>query len=155
MIKIVVSAVWICLVTIGSSYAAAMWAAGQQQQTAPVEEFFGGLDYVKSNTISVPIISGGAITGYVVAQFVFTVDGKILRKLSVPPELFLIDEAFRAIYAGEAPDFADLEKYDLSGLKQKIAANINERFGTRIVRDVLIEQFNYVPKEAVRYGPKR
>ena len=73
MIKIVVSAVWICLVTIGSSYAAAMWAAGQQQQTAPVEEFFGGLDYVKSNTISVPIISGGVITGYVVAQFVFTV----------------------------------------------------------------------------------
>ena len=84
----------------------------------------------------------------------FTADGKLLRKLSVPPEVFLTDEAFQAIYAGEAPDFERLKKYDLDGLKKNIAMKVNERFGTEIIRDVLIEQFNYVPKDQVRYGPR-
>ena len=67
----------------------------------------------------------------------------------------MLDEAFRAIYAGDAPEFANLKKYDLDGLKKTIAKNINERFGAEIIHDVLVEQFNYVPKSEVRHGPKR
>ena len=75
-----------------------MMMVGDHKEAGPADEFFGGLDYVKTNIMSVPIISDGAIQGYLIAQFVFTADGKVLRQLSVPPELFLTDEAFRTIF---------------------------------------------------------
>ena len=37
---------------------------------------FGGLESVKTRMISVPVVADGAIHGYVMAQFVFTVDSK-------------------------------------------------------------------------------
>lgn len=154
MVRIVISAVWICLVTIGSSYGAVMMTGGDKG-AGPADEFFGGLDYVKTGVISVPIVSGGKIQGYLIAQLVFTADGKLLRQLSVPPEVFLTDEAFRSIFAGEAPDFKNLKKYDLVALKKNIAVNVNTRFGIEIVQDVLIEQFNFVPMDQVRYGSRQ
>ena len=39
--------------------------------------------------LSVPMVSDGEVKGYIIAQFVFTVDGVILRKLSVPPDIFI------------------------------------------------------------------
>ncbi len=154
MVRIVISAIWICLVTVGSSYGAITMMGGHEAP-GEADEFFGGLDYVKTGVISVPIVSGGKIQGYLIAQLVFTADGKLLRQLSVPPEVFLTDEAFRAIFAGEAPDFKNLKKYDLAALKKKIAVNVNARFDTELIRDVLIEQFNFVPMDQVRYGSRQ
>lgn len=156
MVKTILIAIWVCVVMAGSVYAAVMFGGGgAPKQEATAEEFFGGLDYVKTDIISVPIISDGKIGGYVVAQFVFTVDGTILRKLSVPPNLFIVDEAFRALFAGEVIEFKNMKKYDLDGLKTNIAKNVNMRFKSELVRDVLIERLNFIPLDKVRYGPKR
>ncbi|NNF80089.1 MAG: hypothetical protein HKN05_18870 [Rhizobiales bacterium] len=154
MVKTILIAIWVCAVMASSVYATVLFRAAPAEDAA-ADEFFGGLDYVKSDIISVPIISDGKIGGYVVAQFVFTIDGTILRKLSVPPNVFIIDEAFRALFAGETVDFKDMKKYDLEGLKKKIVVNVNKRFKSDLVRDVLIERLNFIPLDKVRYGPKR
>ena len=67
MIKLVATGVWICLVTMAASYAATFWKT-ETTPKAEVDKFFGGLESVKSNPINVPVISGGAIQGYVLAQ---------------------------------------------------------------------------------------
>ena len=67
---------------------------------------------VKTNIISVPIVTAGSIRGYLIAQFVYTADGDLLRKLSVPPELFLTDEAFRTIYLAAVGDVVELDIAD-------------------------------------------
>ena len=154
MVKTALIAIWVCVVMASSVYATVLFRSAPTKDKA-ADEFFGGLDYVKSDIISVPIISGGKIGGYVVAQFVFTIDGTILRKLSVPPNVFIIDEAFRALFAGETVDFKNMKKYDLDGLKTKIAENVNTRFKSDLVQDVLIERLNFIPMDKVRYGPKR
>ena len=140
---------WVCVVTLGASYAAVIWAS-DAPVSSKADEFFGGLDYVKTSPISVPVVTGGTVEGYVIAQFVFTVDGKTLRKLSVPPDVFLIDEAYRAIYAGQKIDFRHLDRYDVNDLTKQIAAKVNDRFKADLVRDVLVEQFNYLAKDEVR-----
>jgi hypothetical protein len=137
------------MVTLGASYAAVMWESDAPVD-AKADEFFGGLDYVKTSPISVPIVSSGMVEGYVIAQFVFTVDGTTLRKLSVPPEVFLLDEAYRAIYAGQKIDFKHLDRYNVDDLTKEIAAKVNTRFKADLVKDVLVEQFNYLAKEEVR-----
>lgn len=152
MVKFLLVGIWACLVTLGASYATVLWQADAPVD-AKADEFFGGLDYVKTTPISVPMLSEGEIKGYVVAQFVFTVDGATLRKLSVPPDVFLVDEAYRAIFAsGDKIDFKQLDKYNVDELTKQMAAKVNERFKTELVKDVLVEQLNYLAKDEVRFN---
>jgi hypothetical protein len=153
MIKLIATGVWICLVTIASSYAATMW----QTNTAPKEEvdkFFGGLRSVKTSLISVPVIAGGATKGYVLAQFSFTMKADVLKRMSVEPDVFLLDSAFRAIYTSDASVLRGAKKQDLMALTTSIKSQVNKRFGQEFVEDVLIEKFNYLAKDEVRDGAK-
>jgi hypothetical protein len=147
--KLILSALWICIITLVSSYTAASWksrgtiaATGQEQLT--------GLNYQKTEPINVPIIAAGAVKGYVVAQFVYTADAATLNKLSVPPDAFVLDEAFRTIYSDEHIDFDHLERFDLAALTKKLMAAANTRFGVDLIQDVLVQQFTYLSKDEVR-----
>lgn len=150
MVKVVLIGLWVCVVTLGASYGAVMWQADSPVDPK-ADEFFGGLDYVKTEPISVPLLADGEIKGYIIARFVFTMDGATLRKLSVPPSIFIIDEAYRAIYAsGQKIDFKNLDKYDVDQLIVQIRTNVNERFKSDLVKEVLVEQLNYLSRDEVR-----
>lgn len=149
MIKTVLTGVWICVVTLASLYFVMVWQGGKNASAQP-DKFFGGLDYVKTNTVSVPIIDDGEVAGYVLARFVYLADGRKLKKLSVPAELILIDEAFQTIYAGSLKSFKRIEKYDLAALTNKMKDSANKRFETKLIEDVLIESISYVPKSEAR-----
>lgn len=151
MIRLIATGVWICLVTALSSYAATLW----QTQTPPqaeVDKLFGGLQSVQTSLISVPVTADGAVQGYVLAQFTFTIKSDDLRRMSVKPDVFLMDAAFRAIYGGDAAALRGAKKQDLQALTASIKSRINERFGGGLVEDVLIAKFNFVPKNEVRDG---
>lgn len=151
MIRLIATGVWICLATIAASYAATMW----QTETTPEEEvdkFFGGLESVKTSLISVPVIVSGAIKGYVLAQFTFTMKSKLMRRMSVKPDVFLLDSAFRAIYGTEAVLLRSGRKQDLEALTTAIKSHVNGRFGEALVEDVLIEKYSFLPKSEVRDG---
>jgi hypothetical protein len=96
------------------------------------------------------MIADGAVQGYISAQFVFTVDAKTVRQLSVPPDPFVVHEAFRRIYSEERIDFKNMKKQDLVPLLKAIKQDVNERMQANIVQDVLIEEFNYISKDDLR-----
>jgi len=149
MIKLILSALWICIITLVSSYVAASW----KTQTAIVgvdEGSLTGLNYTKTTPINVPIILDGAVNGYVVAQFVYTADAATLKQLSVPPDAFILDEAFRTIFSDERIDIEHLERFDLASLTKNLATAVNTRFGSDILQDVLVEQFTFITKDEVR-----
>jgi len=151
MIRLVATGLWICFVTVLSSYAATLW----QTQTAPeseVDKLFGGLKSMQTSIISVPVVVAGAVQGYVLAQFTFTMNANTLGRMSVKPDVFLLDAAFRAIYSGDAAALRGSRKQDLQALTAAIKSRVNERFGSALVEDVLIEQYNYMPKDEVRNG---
>ncbi len=110
---------------------------------------------VKTKAINVPIIADGAVQGYIIAQFVFTVDSKIMRDMPVKPDVYLLDEAFKTIYAGEKVNFRQMKRQDLPALAKQLGENVNKRLGATLVHDVLIDQLSYVPKEEVRGGAKK
>jgi hypothetical protein len=148
--KLLLGGVWVCAVTSAAVYFASLQAGGA---SAPAEEaYLQGIDYVKTRQITVPRISDGKIQGYVLARFVFTVDAQAVRQLAVPPEVFVVDEAFRAIYADDKLDFENLQKLDLSGLTQMITDRVNERVQPDLVEETLVEQFDFVPYTALASG---
>ena len=148
MIRLVLVGLWVLAVTIAAVHAGMAWRT--PTGAAAADPYMPGLDYVKTEPISVPVIADGAVAGYVVAQLVYTVDAEIKRKLPVPLDVFLLDEAFRTIFADERIDFRHLERYDLGELTAAIAANVNARFTVALVREVLIGQVNFVSIEEVR-----
>lgn len=160
MIKLIIAGVWVCLVTLASTYAAVSWQTapraaelaqkGHGSGTESAKGHGGSTEAVKSRMISVPVIIDGAVQGYVMAQFIFVVDAKAMKQMSVKPDLFLLDEAFKTIYAGDVGDFRKLKKQDLGALSKGIAENANKRLGARVVEDVLVQELNYIPKDRVR-----
>lgn len=158
MIKLIIAGLWVCLVTLGSAYGAVYWQTAQHPPTHESAQksndhghgASGGKETLKTRMISVPVIADGAVQGYVMAQFVFVADSKAMKEMAVKPDLFLLDEAFKTIYSGEAGDFRKLKKQDLGVLVKKIGENANKRMGVNVVEDVLIQELNYIPKDRVR-----
>lgn len=151
MIRLIATGIWICVVTVLSSYAATLW----QSTAAPEGEvvtLFGGLESMKTNLISVPVISHGAVEGYVLAQFTFTMKADVAGRMSVKPDVFLLDAAFRAIYSEDAANLRGAKKQDLQALTGDIKSRVNQRFGEDLVEDVLIERLSFLPKEEARDG---
>jgi hypothetical protein len=158
MIKLILVGVWACAVTLASSYAAVTFLSdpGPSHDSHASDAGHGGhksdtgVEHLRPRMISVPVIADGAVQGFVVAQFVLAVDTKELKRLSVPPEPLFLDEAFKAIYAGETIDFRRFRKQDLPALGKRIQAGANKRFGASLIQDVLIQELNYVPTDEAR-----
>lgn len=151
MIKLIIVGVWAVVVALGSSYAAISMSGGSEEAVAEDQsDYYAGLDYRSTDAITVPMISDKKLQGYIIARFVYTIDGKVAEKLAVPPEPFVLDEAFRRLYASENFDFDNPQRYDLTALTTVIKTSVNERYGKELVHEVLIEQFDYIPKGTTR-----
>ena len=133
---------------LGSSYGAVVWTMSRGAEK-PAEEA-PHLVQKKTRVINVPILVDGQVRGYVVAQFGYTADEKALKDAPTPPDPVILDEAFRMIYADEQRDFRDMKKVDLGKLTSELKARIGKRVGTDIVRDVMLEDFNYIAKDDIR-----
>ncbi|MER0238834.1 hypothetical protein [Fulvimarina sp. MAC8] len=151
MIKFIIVGVWATIVALGSSYTA-MTLSGSDEEVAGEDkaDYYAGLDYRSTDAITVPMIADRKLQGYIIARFVYTIDGKVASRLAVPPEPFVLDEAFRRLYASEDFDFENPSRYDLPALMNTIKTSVNERYGEELVNEVLIEQFDYIPKGSTR-----
>lgn len=154
MFKFILIGVWVSALTLGSSYAAMVWQSGQQSNEEKAE-FFGGLDYVKIPPLSVPIIEKNEIQGYVLTELVFTIDGKKLKQMSVPPDPFLVHDAIRTIYGSKDIDFSRLEDSDIAAVAKTIKTSVNTRFKSELIADVLFQDIKFISVEQIRSGATR
>lgn len=172
MIKLILVGFWVCVVTLLSTYGVIAWYGAAATAAAPpahapvpaagatakpkseheAPTLLAGMESIKTKMISVPIVADNAVQGYVMAQFVATVDSKEMKRFTIKPDIFLVDEAFKAIFTGGTIDFRSFKKQDLAALTKQIAANVNQRLGVRIVEDVLVHELSYIPKDQVRGG---
>lgn len=153
MIKLLVSGLWVCVVTLLSSYVAVSWQSGRTTPLA-TPKASAAMDAIKTRMISVPVIADGALQGYVMAQFIFTVDAKLAGRLPIKPDIYILDETFKTMYSEETVDFRHFRKQDLPKLSKKIIESVNTRIGSRLVEDVLIQELSYVPKDQARRAPR-
>ncbi|KQO51588.1 hypothetical protein [Methylobacterium sp. Leaf85] len=148
MTRILITGLWICALTIVSCYGAVTWGAGLFGKNT--EPYLEGLQYQKLPPINIPMVADGKVQGYIIAVLVFTADARLMHTLSVPPNAFVVDEAFRQIYTDPQIDFKRLSRYDVTHRLAEIRARVNARLGSDVVKDVLVEEFNFVAKREVR-----
>ncbi len=149
MIKFVIAACWLLAVALGAViFSFSM--SGPKTDSAPKPAFFGGLDYVKTDIISVPLMKDSAVYGYFLTRLVYTVDPSVTKTLSLPAESLLVDEVYTYLYGNPQIDFADYAKLDLDKLRNGIRDAVNKRVGRELVHDVLVEQIDFLTKGEVR-----
>lgn len=147
MIKSLLLFVCIACTALGSS-AAARWWMSNRQAGAQIDETHK-LVHKKTRPITVPMVAGGQVNGYVIAQFGYAASEEGLKKLPVAPEPFILDEGFRLIYEDERRDFHNFRKADLTSLTKELRERIGKRLKSDAIEDIVIEDFNYVARQDV------
>lgn len=149
MIKFAVAALWICAVTIGSVFYSFQHAGAGADARAP-QPMLGGLDYIKTDIISVPLIRDSSIDGYFLTRLVYTVEPEQMKKLSIPADSLITDEVYSYIYKNPQVNFKDKTTIDLDTFRAGVREAINKKVGADLVQDVLIEQVDFLTKDEIR-----
>ncbi|CAM5364911.1 hypothetical protein MAUB1S_06266 [Mycolicibacterium aubagnense] len=149
MIKFIVAALWIVAATVGATFYAFQAAGARGDDPAP-KPLLGGLDYVSTEIISVPIIRGSAVQGYFLTKLVYTVEPKEMAKLSVPAMALITDQVYSYLYANPQIDFSKQDTVDLDKFRNSIRESVNARVGIELIHDVLVNQVNYLSKDDIR-----
>lgn len=149
MIKFVLAALWISAASIGAVfYSFERSQADAQAEAKPA--FFGGLDYVRTDIISVPVVREGGVKGYFLARLAYAVEPEKLEALSVPADILMVDEIYDYLYANPQIDYTSRDNIDLDAFKTGVRESINERVEDTLVHEVLIEQVDYLSKDEIR-----
>jgi hypothetical protein len=148
--KLLAIGLWAAGVTSAAAFLSADFFRHAEQQAESAAPAYKGVEQLKTEMTSVPMVRGGVIEGYVVIQLSFAADIATLEQLKLEPQPFLVDAAFRTIYENQETNFARMKSADLDRLTEKIAAEANRRIGANLVKQVLIQQLNYVRREDIR-----
>jgi flagellar basal body-associated protein FliL len=152
MILRLVAGIWLCVVALGSSFGMTQWK--MQQAASHAADAKGGVkkagELRKLKSITVPLIAGGQVQGYLVAQFAFMIDNEASKQFDTQPDAFVSDEAFRLLYADEKLDYKNLDRFNIPNFAAAVKANVNARLKTNVVADVLVQEFNFINAEDVR-----
>ena len=142
--KVFLIGLWLTAVALGATYGAALMSASASSTETKAEG--PPLQREKTRAVNVPIIVEGTVQGFVGMQFVYTIDAAVLKSLAVPPEAYLLDEAFGTVYSDKTIDFRHLERLDLPAFTKGLVDRTNARLGAPMIKDVLIESLSYIPK---------
>lgn len=148
MLKLVAIGMWVILVTAGATFASTFFGKQGSASEAAREDL--GVEQITSELMSVPVIRGGDVAGYVILQLAFAADRSLLEQKKIEPLPFMKDAAFRVVFTSTDVDFRRLRPGDLDRLTRAIASEANARIGSELVRQVLLQQVNYVRKDDIR-----
>lgn len=148
MLKLVLTGLWVCVITLGAVYAS-VWMA-----TAPAPDPDAAKkqnqEFVKGESINIPIISNDQVSGYFLTRISFMMNKDKVKDIKLPLTEMTTDELFSLLVGNKAIDIANVSSFDLPAFRENIKKSMNERLGGDYVADVLVEQLDYLSKDEVR-----
>jgi hypothetical protein len=149
MLKILIAGIWGVLMMGGGIFVGQVLSqsAPAPEQGKPKDV---GFQQLTTELTGAPIIVEGKVLGYLVFRIHSEVDTSKLpnEKFEVAP--FLLNAAFQTAYELYQDGFQKIGPHDLEKITSQISERVNEKLGAETVKDVQIDQFNYVPMDKVR-----
>lgn len=151
MIKFIGAAVWVCLATLAAVYFS-FQMSGKKPETAAdaAAALISRTETVKTEVMSVPLIRDGSVAGYFLARLVFEVSSEEMKKLTLPADTLISDELYSYIYGAPELDFTKVSRLDLEAFRNGLRDGINKGLKMELVKDVLVEQIDYLTKDDIR-----
>lgn len=148
MLKLILTGLWVCIVTLG-----AVWFS-ISRATAPAEHADAApkieTELLKGEAINIPMIANGAVQGYFLSRVSFIVDKAKIKDNKLPMTELMTDELFTLLVGSPVVDIKRTDNFDLAGFKAKIKNDLNAKFGGEVISDVLVEQLDYLSKDDIR-----
>lgn len=154
MIKLLFTGVWISAVALASVYFSVQ-IANKKESAEDDPAMFGGLETIRSDITSIPVISGGAVKGYFLTRLSYTIDPAKAGLMTIPATDLVTDSLYSALVGDRLIDFPNMTNFDLEGFKARIRDTINERLGEKVFHDVVVEQIDYLSKADIRSNMRR
>jgi hypothetical protein len=143
MIKILFVALWACAVMFGASYGATAWLKSHSAPPVSAPQSAGS-ETRKTKELNIPILRNGSVTGYVVLQLNYVVDLTVAKTLAIPPDDFVIDEAFRYVFDDQTIDFTHLDRLELDKLTRAVTYKVNSRMKGPVITDMGVQECNFL-----------
>lgn len=146
MIKLLASGVSILVMTLGGVYAAAKFgtsAAGDAEHAPPPPQF------VQGETLTLPVLADGKVSGYFLVRSSLVVDEESMKEIKEPVPAFLTDELYTLLVGDKVVDVSTADKFDVAGFKARVKDGLNARLNKPFVKDVLIEQMDFISKQDI------
>lgn len=145
MLRQILLGFWVCAVSLGATYGGFYYKTRPAPTSSAAHET--NIKAQDLKTITVPIIQEGQIRGYISADFSVVGAEQDPHQKGLDTEGYVLDEAYRLIYAESTVEFQNIQKADLSKLTSDIKSRVNTRLGRDAIKDVLVRSFHYVSRE--------
>jgi hypothetical protein len=150
MIKLVITGLWVCAVTLASVYFSVQVATAPA--ISPDDAKKAQQELVKGESINVPVIANGQVTGYFLTRISFMMEKGKANALQIPLPELTTDELFSLLIGNKTIDISHAQSFDVAAFRADLKKRMNERLGGDYVADVLIEQLDYLSKEETHGG---
>lgn len=148
MLKLLLTGVWVCAVTLGAVYFSVQLATAPAPDEAGAKK--ASLQLVKGESITIPVINDGGVNGYFLSRISLRVDKTKMAKIELPATQLMTDELFTLLAGSSMVNIANISTFDPEAFKQRIREGLNKRLDDEVVEDVLIEQLDYLSKADIR-----
>jgi flagellar basal body-associated protein FliL len=154
MIKLLITGLWVCIVTLGAVYFSVQMSAAP----APVDEEAKKKalsELVRGEPITVPMISNGMVSGYFIGRISFMMDKEKIKGVKLPVTELMTDELFTLLIGNKMVDLSNTNAFDVAKFRSSIQTSMNKKLGEGMVAEVLIEQLDYMSKDDIRTNASR
>ncbi|OLP58155.1 hypothetical protein BJF93_05890 [Xaviernesmea oryzae] len=145
MIKLLLTGIWACAITLGAVYfsvqhASAPKVSEEEATRAAVQE------YVPGEMITIPVIAKGSVQGYFLTRLSFAADKTKTKTLQMPLKEGTTSALYDILLGQKLINIADTSNFDMAQFKQIVRDGLNERYGDKVIFDVYVEQLDYLNK---------
>jgi hypothetical protein len=148
MVKFVIVGVWACVIALGAVYGSVWMATRPAPDPAAAEK--AQQQYVKGESINIPVLANDQVTGYFLTKISFMMDKDKAKDLKIPLTELTTDELFSLLVGNKMIDISHIANFNLPAFRDDIKKNMNTRLGGDYVDSVLVEQLDYLSKDEVR-----
>jgi hypothetical protein len=147
--KILGIGLWVCIVTLGAVYGS-IYLATAPAGPSEEETKKAALELVRGEPITIPVLAGGDVQGYFLTRISFMMDKEKVKTQAPPVMEMMTDQLFTLLVGNKMVDIANVGAFDVLAFRDTIKTEMNARLGEGMVDQVMIEQLDYVSKDAAR-----
>ncbi|MFN7103028.1 MAG: hypothetical protein ACK4N1_10455 [Pseudorhizobium sp.] len=154
MLKLLLTGLWVCIVTLAAVYFSVQMAAPPppvDEEAAKKEAF----ELVRGESLTIPVISDGMVTGYFMGRFSFMMDKEKIKGVDLPMTELMTDGLFTLLVGDKMIDLGNPSDFDLETFRTRIKDNMNRHLGDGMVSEVLVEQLDFMSKDDIRTNVAR
>jgi hypothetical protein len=147
MIKLVLTGVWVCAITLASVYMSVHLATAPTP--APDQSKQSLVELVKGESITIPVVKDGAVSGYFLGKISFMVKKDMMKGGTLPFTEMTTDEMFSLLIGNKMIDIANMKAFDPNAFRDMVKKDLNTHLGGEYIDQVLLEQLDYLSKEEI------